>query len=228
MRKTEFAFLSSVSRLFSECPKLYLWTFTMRKGMPDWWYARVWAEFVRKLGDLYGGQLRGVKVVELHATHGLHWHVLLNQRVWVGEVRRIGGRLGIGVVHVVRADEASAGYLAKYIGKDLDGQGQRGPLRGGVCRWGTVGGFRGCRVKDVVVDSPFHRKMEEAKKWFPTGKVPWPLASAIFQRPQADGAAVRQACARYVRTGSTTMLWATNPARYGVETEARNHRAMAR
>jgi len=118
-------------------PKVYFWTFTTIEPLADWQAGPVWHRFSVELCNLYGGLLRGLRVVELHAEHGIHWHALLNRRVWVGEVRRIGARYGIGRVQAkrVRGDgEAAIKYLAKYLSKD------GGQMFGGLRRLGAIGG----------------------------------------------------------------------------------------
>jgi len=177
MTKSEFAFRASCLKLQRQCPKLYFWTFTFRAVMPDWYYSNTWSRFIRVLQDLYGGQLRGLKVTELHKSHGIHYHCLLNQRVWVGEVRRIGKRFGIGRVHVVHADATSVPYLAKYLSKDYR-NGTK--LFARIPRWNTIGLFRGTRKRDVICSSPFHDAMKEFGALYPGGKVPYPLARRLM------------------------------------------------
>ena len=117
--RSEAAFRFSADRLFDLYSPVYFWTFTMTQVQCDWCYSEIWGRFVRDLSDLYGGTLHGLKVTELHKEHGLHFHALVNKRIWQGEVRRIGKRYGVGWVSVKRADYGSVDYLAKYLFKGV-------------------------------------------------------------------------------------------------------------
>jgi len=155
MTKSEAAFRMSCHKLFSENRRIYFWTFTNKVPVADWQAGPVWHRFSVELCNLYGGLLRGLRVIELHRDHGIHWHCLLNKRVWVGEVRRIGARYGIGRVHVERADgKGAVDYLAKYLSKKEKPYGCR------VRKWGAVGGFAAVRKVDVVVESSYHTNVK--------------------------------------------------------------------
>jgi len=97
--------------------------------------------------------LQGLRVLETHKTHGLHYHCLLNQRLNVHVVRRIAKKFCIGWVHVVRCNANTSYYLAKYLTKD-------NPLWWGMRRWGTIGGFSQVKVNNIEVQSHFHRNKE--------------------------------------------------------------------
>ena len=202
------AFRFSAAKLFESYSRIYFWTFTLKSVEPDWYYSNVWSAFFRALGDLYGGALHGLKVVELHKTHGLHWHALLNQRIWVGEVRRLAKRYGIGRVSVSIADRGSIDYLSKYVGKGLK---RRRPLCSNAARWGTCGGFAGTRVRDLDVDSPFHRAVLHCQARFPVPRLPFIFASALLDKIKRDGQPSRtvldRACARYMSNRSISCLW---------------------
>jgi len=154
-------------------PKCYMWTFTFPQVMPDWWYARGWSEMIEALAKVYGGRIGGVRVVEAHRQHGLHFHVLVNQRVSVHLMRRLGKRLGFGRLHVVRADLGSVRYLVKYLVKD------RTPLFGAVRRWRVFGNVVATRKRDVVIDSPFHERLARMKEAVP--KVSKVLLDAVYR-----------------------------------------------
>lgn len=146
------AWLMSCDKLFSTFDKVYFWTFTFVKVYPDFRYALLWKGFIQDLGRLHGGMLSGMRVVEVgDGGHGLHFHALLNQRVSVHQVRRLGRRWGIGIIHVRRADEGAGRYLAKYLTK--------GDCIRGVRRWGAIGGFRVVRCRDLEGRSDFHRNI---------------------------------------------------------------------
>lgn len=218
--KSQSAFLFSADRLFSEEPKVYFWTFTWAKPMPDWYYANCWARFIRDLSNLYGGTLRGLKVVELHKEHGVHYHCLLNKRIWVGEVRRLAKRYGIGRVDVEEADFGGAMYLASYITP-------REKLFAGCSRWGTIGGFKGCRVKDVEIDSSFHRRMKRAQDVLGP-KVPWLLSQLLFCHPEMTDEQVDAAAVQVQRTGSFTMALSAQKVMYSRDAQRRSMEALAR
>lgn len=140
--------------------KLYMWTFTFTETMCDWYYSRCWSRFITDLQNYYGGQLKGLKVIEAHVSHGLHYHCIINKRMSVHLVRRIGKKYGIGRNHVSRVTDQNAfQYLAKYLKKET------GELQMNISRWGTIGTFRGIRVKDVVVESNLTRNYQAIKPY---------------------------------------------------------------
>ena len=122
------------------------------------------------LSELYGGTLRGLRVLEFHRAHGAHYHALLNKRVGVGEVRRLGKRVGIGRVHVTKAQDVGVvNYLGKYLSKSFASQNQAFAR---LSRWGTIGAFQGVKVSDVEVVSNFHRACGAVRVG--VGSVRWP------------------------------------------------------
>jgi hypothetical protein len=185
MTKTEFAFRLSCQKFLEDFPPGYFWMFSFTKAMPDWYYAGAWGKFTKELGDLYGGTLRGVRVMELHEQHGVHYHALLNYRIWVGEVRRIGERYGIGRVHVQKVyDDAGAiEYLAKYVSKQFGAE----KLHSRCARWGTVGGFRGVPVKDIVIESNFTRALQELQRQTGIKKWSLPVINALRRETELHG-----------------------------------------
>jgi hypothetical protein len=141
---------------------LYFWTLTFVKKMPDSWYSIRWQQFIRDLGHLYrdGRPLFGVKVTEPHRRagkdgpwRGLHYHIVFNHRVAVGEVRRIGRRYGIGHIDAKVVEEFTglASYLGKYLKKSFESE---SVMVKGIRRWGTVGGFDGVRVNALRYNTP--------------------------------------------------------------------------
>ena len=152
--KSAVAFLLSAEKLFEIEDKLYFWTFTFRHVLNDWDYSRTWGAFIKALCNLYGGTLRGLKVVEFHKSHGAHYHALLNKRIYVGQVRRLAVRYGIGRVHVKMADGGATEYLSKYLGKQFKGRNQAFSR---MCRWGTIGTFTGTRIRDLEVTGNFSK-----------------------------------------------------------------------
>lgn len=143
-------------------------------------YAWRWTAFVKALEYAHGnrsgrGRLLGLRVVEMHEAHGLHYHALLNVRLSVHIVRRVGRRFGVGVVWVVRCHSADVGgYMAKYLAKgsaEFKSSGVR--LR----TWGAIGGFLVCRGSDVVIDSPMSRVLAEVSDG---GQLDYHAASYVF------------------------------------------------
>lgn len=177
MNRSQVAYNLSCALLFRQEQPIYFWTFTFDKLYPDWFLSRAWGDFITDLGNLYGGRLKGIKVAELHETHGIHYHALLNKRIWVEVVRRIGRRYGIGRVYVLRATPGAIAYLEQYI--KPSGQSRMSP---GIRRWSTVGGFDGVKCRDIDIDSPYHRVILEMQQLTGIKKVSWGAASNIMAR----------------------------------------------
>ena len=158
--RSKAAFLFNAENLWQPGFRVYFWTFTFRDVLSDWDASKRFSDFLRLLRMTLGGDFSGVKVAELHKAHGVHFHVLVNRRLCVRRVRRLwdikqrGGR-----VHVCVADQNSAGYLSKYLGK-----GKEAPLTESgrkQRRWACFGPRRKTRCSDVVMESPmweFRRK----------------------------------------------------------------------
>lgn len=180
--RTEFAFRCSAEKLFEQNSHVYFWTFTCKSVHPDWFYGSIWHRFIDDLQNLYGGTLKGIKVIELHENHGIHWHALLNKRIWAGEVRRLGSRYGIGRIHVKRADTGAIEYLCKYLTKQCKTD---KVLYAKVHRWSTVGGFKGTRKQDIEIDSPFHRRVKRFQEITGVTKLGW-VASRLIMEMQED------------------------------------------
>ncbi|MBI3417228.1 MAG: hypothetical protein HY043_18210 [Verrucomicrobia bacterium] len=225
MTKSEAAFRLSAGKFFAETRRIYFWTFTVKRVLADWHYAQLWARFVRELEDVYGGTVQGVKVVELHKSHGIHWHALLNRRIDVREVRRIGAQFGIGRVHVKLANHGSISYLAKYVSKQFK---RSQKLHAHCARWGTVGGFRGVRVQDIEVDSVFHRAVRFCQRELGLKQLPFLFVCALLDKRTEDPALLRRACANYRATGSINLLWSVERTQASPRTVARHLRALKR
>ncbi len=155
MTKTQFAFTCTAGSLFAESDDVYFWTFTLTKGMPDWWYGRTWLHFLRAVEHHIDGNVSGVRVIEPHKVHGLHYHALVNRRLSVHFLRRIGKRYGFGRIHVKHADSGAIAYLAKYLTKQFTKEHR---LHTGVRRWSSFGATSKSRVCDIEVDSPMARR----------------------------------------------------------------------
>jgi len=154
MRKSAVAFRFSVDRFFECFPKVYFWTITWKSVMPDFRYPLLFRQFMTELCHRHGGLLYGLRVIEVHpGGHGLHYHLIVNLRMGIRLVRAIGKKYGIGFCWVTQCyKKEDAYYLGKYLSKDSE-------LSPGMRRWGTIGGFTPSRVRDLHVDSTFHRNM---------------------------------------------------------------------
>jgi len=156
--KPQAAFCLSVDRLFSSCDKVYYWTFTFKNTLPDWGYAASWQGFTREMGHQHGRNFFCLRVIEAHpGGHGLHYHALLNRRLNIHMVERIGAQYGMGYCFVERATRESMWYLAKYLGKE-------GDRLFGVRKWWKIGPF--CHVKwsDIQIESEFLNAYRQIRK----------------------------------------------------------------
>jgi len=154
--KSRAAFLMSASRLFEVYPKVYFWTFTFKNVLPDWKASMRWTEFLKELGNIFGQNVPGIRVVEVHPSewsHGLHYHVLIAKRISIHLMRRIGEKYDFGHMWVIRAEKETAHYLAKYILKEND-------LSKGMRKWACIGGFQGVKVGRIEVDSMLTRNIK--------------------------------------------------------------------
>lgn len=148
--KSKTAFEYTVRKMEAQ-GKLYFWTFTYRDVHSLKTAMGLWNEFLtilkRKLA------FRGVRVLELHDDHGVHFHVVTNKRFKIRAVLAIGARYGFGRTHVERVTDVAGGiaYLCKYLSK------RRAPCVKRVRLWAAFGAIPRTRVADIVVDSPFVR-----------------------------------------------------------------------
>lgn len=154
LTKTKAAFLLTAESMFEKYPKVYFWTFTFYRVHPDWEASQRFTRFLNHLQKVTDKGWGGLRVAELHKEHGLHFHALVNGRIAIDFVRRVGKCYGIGRVHVCKADVKSAAYLAKYLSKQ-----KRGPKTKtgrNMRRWGAFGNVKqhASRVSDLVNDSP--------------------------------------------------------------------------
>lgn len=160
-QKSKHAFQFSAQRLAEMLPKLYMWTFTYSEAI-SFDEARLrWKRFV-------GHPLRGftvsfphcsgLRVFELHPgkrildqelSHGLHIHMLVNQRLDVNIIRLKWHHFskGPGRIHVTEVEKGKECYVAKYLGKG------RSEYMRGIRVWAPVGYCDASKVSDIVVDS---------------------------------------------------------------------------
>jgi len=191
--KSQAAFILSALRLFEIGHPVYFWTFTFAKVYHDWQYPPLWAKFARDIYHLYGGYICGLRVVEPHEEHGLHYHLLVNQRISIHLVRRIAKRYGIFWIHVHRKPVSigTAYYLAKYLTK-------KAPKLFGPKRWGTFGGFHHCRKSDVVLSSPYTKAR---RKLAPSRRIPYNQELLLIRSFNSGGYAKMKRCTKLLRFG---------------------------
>jgi len=178
MKKSHCAFQFTVNRFFESFGKGYLWTLTWKSCMPDFRYALLYDQFMKELNHRHGGLIYGIRVVEAHpGGHGLHYHMIVNLLIGVRLVRAIGKKYGIGRVQVTPCNRDGAYYIGKYLSKEND-------LSKGTRRWGTIGGFKPTRVRDIEIDSTFHRNM---KKVFGSRQVSLPETTWVWSQSAKHG-----------------------------------------
>lgn len=151
-QRSKEAFLFSVQRLWAETGEMYLWTFTFREvPESDDWALDQWVAACKKGARDFRG-IHGLRVIELHKLHGIHFHLLLNKRFPIERMLRIFWPFGFGRIGVVKCGSCGAGnYLAKYLAKQHRDKCFLGRRR----RWGAFGGFRNCRCSDVEFGGVF-------------------------------------------------------------------------
>lgn len=143
------AFTFTVERLFSFNEHVYFWTITFTETpWDDDWAMDMFQRFRRRVNHAEP-LVKGVRVSELHKQHGIHFHMLLNRRIPIERMKRIGRPFGFGRMGVEVADPQSGTYLAKYLTKQYRIENDFGARR----RWGTVGSFLACRCRDVEYDT---------------------------------------------------------------------------
>jgi len=164
LTKSAFAFYCTSKRLWDIYKEVYFWTFTFKNvpaddetAMEDWHslHMRLRAAFP---------YIKGARVSELHKSHGIHFHALLNMRIPIRRVMRIceGSRFMTGRNRYLDFgrmscdpcdDEGVILYLAEYLTKQYRQDNDFFARR----RWGTIGGFEAVHVRDIEYDTPTHR-----------------------------------------------------------------------
>lgn len=152
--KSSAAFQFTAANLFQRGFKVYLWTFTFAEVVADWEGSKRFSKLINHLQKNFNDcTWGGVRVVELHKEHGVHYHALINRRLPIDIVRRLALSYGFGRIHVCRAGRHSVGYLAKYLSKR---QGRTFTQKGNHGRkWASFGkGFQKVRVRDIEFECP--------------------------------------------------------------------------
>lgn len=165
LNKTSFAFQCSVKRLAQTEEKLYFWTFTFvhvpindRYAMMDWHtlHGRIQREFPG---------IKGLRVAEMHKSHGMHFHLIVNRRIPIRRIKElyrgtghIAGRnrfLDFGRTSVSKCDEGVAIYLSKYLSKQ-----KMALFSPHTRRWSAIGGFQHVKKNDIefIDDSSRNKK----------------------------------------------------------------------
>jgi hypothetical protein len=149
--KSRLAFIANAEKLKKAGGRTYFWTFTFKELHADWECAVMFADFLRELRRQFPGA-KGVRVCELHKSRGVHYHALVDSRLDVRVLRRIGHGFGIGRIHVCVAFESAISYLCKYLWKQC-----KGPITAtgrNARRWSAFGDFVKTRVSDIICESP--------------------------------------------------------------------------
>jgi hypothetical protein len=96
MTKSKAAFLFASKTLGKQ--QLFLWTFTFREllGVKD--TRKRWNHLLTLLLRTWP-TLQGLRVFELHESHGLHVHLITNQFIDVNRARDLATRAGWGRIH---------------------------------------------------------------------------------------------------------------------------------
>ena len=161
MTKSKSAFLLSVQQL-AKCHSLrpdalYLWTFTLPTVMSIKEAKAKWNHLLTLLHQRFPRQ-RGIRVFELHDTHGLHVHLLCCYWMDVRDVRAIAEQVGWGRINVRTIPVTAAGnYLSKKFSR-------RERCLKGWRLWESVGNWVSTKVKHVVVNNAFTRVYHACKR----------------------------------------------------------------
>jgi len=126
---------------------LRMWTFTLPVVLDIPVACCRWSDLCHALVSEAG--FSGVRVFELHKSHGLHVHVITNQYYSVSRFRAIALRFGWGRIHVQRCNKEPY-YVAKYVSK-----GFRDGCFIGRRLWASFGECRGylTKCRDVVIET---------------------------------------------------------------------------
>lgn len=116
MKKTQIAFQMSAERL-AERGRLYFWTFTFSETLDITKTRRRWNHLLTLMRRRWP-KMCGLRVFEMHKTHGLHVHLLTDRYLDVNKARSMAKKAGWGRIHVERIPGSKAGYLGKYLSKE--------------------------------------------------------------------------------------------------------------
>lgn len=121
---------------------VYLWTFTFPDLTTLEQASRKWTLFANYLRRARQ-DVKWMRFLEPHQTHGWHVHTVAAQRYDVTMMRKHAERFGFGRIHVLRIPASQAGYITKYVTK-FKRRSSDGRYRLWACN-----GFKGCTVASV-------------------------------------------------------------------------------
>ena len=156
MSKSKTAFLFASRTLSTD--KLFMWTFTFRETLDIKNTRKRWNHLLTLMRRRWPS-LCGLRVFELHDSHGLHVHLITNRWIDVYEARRMAKQAGWGRIHVMKMPPEKAPYLAKYLSKERPKCFKRWRL------WAGFGDWEWNKVKDLVFDCRFTRIYRACKEW---------------------------------------------------------------
>jgi len=159
--KSEAAFHLSIDRL-AKRGRLYFWTFTFKEKLDLKDTRKRWNHLLTLMRREWP-EACGLRVFELHEEHGLHVHLLTDNRIDVNRCRSLALRSGWGRIHVERIPKEKAGYLAKYLSK------KRPNGLKGWRLWAAFGEkWEHSKVKNLEMQSlhsRVYRGLKEAFRW---------------------------------------------------------------
>lgn len=144
---------------------LYFWTFTLRKAQEDSFVGGMFSAFIRRVCHWYRLDmvpLGGVRVIERHKSGVPHWHSVVNKRIPVDELRKLGKRFGIGRMEVKKVyySRGAFDYLREYMEKEKTFQGRGVRLS----KWSTFGFTPfATKVNDVVCENSATRALSRVR-----------------------------------------------------------------
>jgi len=180
--RTKWAFRCSFESLVQFArengQELTWWRFSLRENIPHWCSYAAFNGLFRDLRHHYeeDDPLYGIRVCEAQDGKRIHWHAVLNKRIPIELVDRLGERHGMGFSFAkkVTNPQGTIDYMTKYLTK------QKIPFQSRIRRWGMIGGFDGSRVKDCKYDSQWHRFVKRVIAETGWPKLPFWLVRQIF------------------------------------------------
>lgn len=213
LNKTQAAFTFSCEKFFEVNPEVYFWTFTFRSvPMDDAYAMEDWHTFQARLCREFPW-VWGIRVTELHRSHGIHFHFFINARIAIWHMRRLvygrgflAGRnryTDFGRIQVVKCDKdpRSIAYLSNYLTKQYRIDNWFGNRR----RWATFGGFEGSRCMDIEYVSDATKNRDHifgmcqcsytalmmvthfSNMWGPVRRWPMEDLALVMKQPLANG-----------------------------------------
>jgi len=181
------AFAFSVDKMYRHWPNsVYMWTLTFKKFKTDEQAMYCWKQLSAELQNKMP-LLRGLRVVEVHPgsvwrpSHGLHFHLLLNQRICKHWLERMGAKWGFGWTWVSKVPKERAMYIGKYLTESQP------ELAKGCRKWGGFGGWNYTKVRDVEVSSPFHTNMTAILDRLKVKQLSMDVAHTIYLNTKRHG-----------------------------------------